>query len=331
MPSLQLEPMVPGIAIIIVNYRTPHLVADCLCSLARDRSRSIPFSVIVVDNYSRDNSLNFLQEKILVEKWSDWVTLLALPRNGGFAYGNNRAITMLLEKEKAPHYIWLLNPDTVVHKNACSSLLNFLEGTPGAGIAGSRLEGLDGNPQVSAFRDHSIASELLSGLRLGILDSLFKKWRVAKSLDTAQPIQVDWVSGASMIIRREVFDEIGLLDENFFMYFEEVDFCIRARAAGWSCWHVPASRVVHMEGAASGITGLHRKQGRRPAYWFESRHRFFLKHHGKAGVVVADLAWMTGYSLWCLRRFLQGKDRSDPPYFFWDFFRHCSLIRGFRL
>ncbi len=88
---------------------------------------------------------------------------------------------------------------------------------------------------------------------------------------------------------------------------------------------------MHLEGAASGIGGKRRKQKRRPAYWFESRRHFFLKHHGKAGAFAADMAWMAGYSLWSLRRIIQGKENLDPPCLFRDFFRHSTLRRGFRV
>jgi hypothetical protein len=123
----------------------------------------------------------------------------------------------------------------------------------------------------------------------------------------------EWVSGASLMLRRGVIEAIGLLDEGFFLYFEEVDYCLRARQAGWEVWYVPESRVVHFEGASTGIRTASR---RRPSYWFASRRRFFAKHYGIAGLVAADALWAVGHASLRARRTLglgRGGDIPDPP------------------
>src|SRR6185436_9754161 len=137
----------------------------------------------------------------------------------------------------------------------------------------------------------------------------------------AQAQEVDWVVGASMMIRREVFDAIGLFDPKYFMYFEEVDFCIRAQRAGFSIWTVPASEIVHLVGQSSGIQIGAAQQKRRPRYWFESRHRFFLRHYGLARTVLADLAFAWGYSMHRIINALRMRPRGDPPWLLWDFLR----------
>ncbi len=104
------------------------------------------------------------------------------------------------------------------------------------------------------------------------------------------------------MIRREVIDQIRLLDEGYFMYYEEVDFCKRAQKAGWECWYVPQSRVIHLVGQASGINSADTQPIRSPAYVFESRRRYFQKLHGRFYETLADLAWLTTYPLWRLRR-----------------------------
>jgi GT2 family glycosyltransferase len=128
----------------------------------------------------------------------------------------------------------------------------------------------------------------------------------------------DWVSGASLVVRREVVEDIGLMDEDFFLYFEEVDFCWRAKKAGWAIWYVPAARVLHLEGASTGIRATAR---RRAAYWYDSRRRFFIKHYGVAGLVLADVMWAAGrlsFLLRCLLR-LGGKGfAADPKWYMWD-------------
>ncbi len=127
------------------------------------------------------------------------------------------------------------------------------------------------------------------------------------------------------MVRRAVFDSVGLLDEEYFLYYEEVDFCLRARAAGWCCWYVPDSRVVHLVGQSSGVTGDRREQRRVPRYWFESRSRYFRKHHGRMYALAADLAWLTAFSLWRMRRSIQRQPDPDPPGLLGDFVRFRFL------
>lgn len=318
-------------SIVIVNYRTPQLTVNCLESISEDFSEDLLISVIVADNDSGDGSALYIANEIKKRGWNSWASVMPLEKNGGFAYGNNRVIEKILNSPQPPDYIWLLNPDTLVYKGACGKLVEFLSANPDIGIVGSRLEGPDGTSQVSAFRYHTVVSELLSGVRLGVLDTLFSKWLVAFSQISTIAHQSDWVSGASMMVRREVFEEIGLLDEKYFMYFEEVDFCIRTGDAGWKCWYVPQSRVVHIVGAASGGFDPRKKASRRPTCWFESRRKFFLKNHGWLTLLLADTAWMFGYSIWRVRLVLQGKPDLDPPHFLKDFFCQSVFCKGLRL
>jgi hypothetical protein len=133
------------------------------------------------------------------------------------------------------------------------------------------------------------------------------------------------MAGASMMIRRAVFDSIGLMDEAYFLYFEETDFCLRARRAGWLCWYVPASRVVHLVGQSSGVTDTRSRPKRMPRYWLESRRRYFRRNHGWLYALLADCAWAFGFALWRLRRWLQRKPDHDPPGLLWDFMRFSFL------
>ncbi len=310
--------------IVIVNYRTASLTIDCLHSLADQISALPRIQVVVVDNASGDDSVQRISSEISGKNWSAWANLMPLQRNGGFAFGNNAAIRPTLQQHDPPEYVLLLNPDTIVRAGAIPALLDFMDASPRVGIAGSRLEHPDGRPQISAFRFHSALSELESGFRLGALSSLLRRRVVARPVpERACP--TDWVAGASMIIRREVFDAIGLLDEQYFMYFEEVDFCLRAARAGWSCWYVPASRVVHLVGQSSGVTDLKQARKRRPAYWFASRRRFFLKNYGRFRTFLADLSWAIGYTTYRLRRIVQRKAETDPQYFLRDFLRYNFL------
>jgi GT2 family glycosyltransferase len=308
--------------IVIVNYRSADLVIDCLRSLAPQVAGRVDRRAVIVEGGSGDDSAQRISDAISNEGFSAWASLTVADRNGGFAYGNNLGIAPALRSDNPPQYIWLLNPDTIARPGAADALLAFMEAHPEAGIAGSRLENPDGSPQRSAFRFPGVLSQLENGLRLGIVSRLLSHRIVAPEPPT-QTQQTDWVSGASFMIRRRVLEQIGLLDDRYFMYFEELDFCRRAAKAGWSCWYVPQSRIVHLVGQSSGITDRRRRM---PAYWFDSRRRYYIKNHGRAYALAADLAWAGGYTLWRMRRVLQRKPDTDPPHLLRDFLR--SVIRG---
>ena len=140
-----------------------------------------------------------------------------------------------------------------------------------------------------------------------------------------QPRQVDWLPGASMMIRQEVFRAIGLMDESYFLYFEETDFCLQARRAGWHCWYVPQSRVLHIAGQSTGVTAALERPRRLPAYWFESRRRYFIKNHGRGYAAAADVLWMLAFASWRVRRWLLRRPDPAPPWQLLDFFRHSAL------
>jgi GT2 family glycosyltransferase len=310
-----------GVGIVIVNYRTPGLVVDCLASLAADRRTGDDWRVVVVDSASGDGSVEQLRGAI---EGSGWVELLPLAVNRGFAAGNNAALHRLFALPTPPEYYLLLNPDTVVRPGAVRNLADFLDRHPRVGLAGSRLENPDGSPQRSVFRFPGLLSELEGGLRLGLATRLLAGFVLHQPVPD-RPGPADWLSGASLMVRRAVFEAVGLLDEGYFLYFEEVDFCRRARRAGWPCWSVPASRVVHLAGGSTGFQIAEQAVKRVPPYWFASRRRYFHKHLGPAVAFLADIIWATAFAGWRLRRRLQGKPDRDPPHYLGDFVRYFFL------
>lgn len=317
--------------VVILNYRSASLCVDCLRSLAPEVAAVGDARVVVVDAPSGDDSMARIGRAIDENGWREWCELRPLARNGGFAYGNNEAIRPALAAADPPRYVLLLNPDTVIRPGAIRALLDFMDANPSAGIAGSRLEHPDGAPQRSAFRFPTVLSELESGLRLGPVSKVLRKRVVAPPVPEGdEPVRTDWVAGASMIVRREVFDAVGLLDDGYFMYFEEVDFCLRAARAGWPCWYVPASRVVHLVGQSSGVTDAAQATKRRPRYWFESRRRYFVRNHGRAKTALADLLWIAGFATFRARRVVQRKPDTDPANLLADFARNSVLVAGAR-
>ena len=325
-------PTKPLVFIVIVNYRTSQLVIDCLSSLQDEVAQLPAAQVVIVDNVSEDGSSDRILAAIAEQGWESWVSLIESDRNGGYAYGNNVAIRSALALANPPDYVLLLNPDTVIRPQAIVTLVNFLETHPKVGMAGSRLEDLDGTPQRSAFRFPSIWSELERGMRLGLVSRYLEKWVVAPPTPETT-CQTEWVAGASMLIRREVFESVGLMDEDYFLYFEEVDFCLQAQRKEWDCWYVPESKVVHFVGQSSGVTTPTAQPKRLPTYWFESRQRYFVKNHGKPYGLIADSFWLIGFLLWSLRCWLQQKPNIDPPFQLQDFWVNSiwqELFSGFQ-
>ena len=289
---------------------------QCLTSINYQKNALNGGKVIVIDNNSQDGSAKKIADYVQLNQFDAWADIVPMPRNGGFAYGCNAGITHAIALDNAIDYVMLLNPDTLVRADAISTLGNFMDANPQVGIAGSQLENSEGGIENSAHRFHSLVGELLDGARLGILSRIFAKFETTPALKAGN-FKCDWVSGASMLIRRRLIQDIGLLDEKFFLYFEEVDYFKRASEAGWQTWYVPAAKVMHIEGAATNI----KSAKRRPKYWYDSRRRYFIKHHSLLSLICADILWGLGRLSFVLRRACklggQGAN-SDPKLLAWD-------------
>jgi GT2 family glycosyltransferase len=318
-----------NLLIVIVNYRTAPLVVDCLSSLS-EQVLSLPGTqVVIVDNASGDGSSEAISEAISANGWSHWASLIASEKNGGFSFGNNLAIRSALKSENPPSYFLLLNPDTQVRPRALQALLEFMERCPNAGIAGSSFEDDEGQPWPFAFRFPSIFSEWDYGFRLGVLSKLLSRWTVSRTMGDEEA-EVDWLSGACLMIRRQVFESVGLMDEEYFLYYEETDFCLQAKRAGWECWYVPQSRVMHILGQSTGVTCQNQQPKRTPQYLFDSRRRYFLKNYGLMYTALTDTIWIVGHLHWKVRKVIQQKPDVDPPNLLTDFLRN-SVFRKPRL
>jgi len=218
----------------------------------------------------------------------------------------------------------LLDPDAGGRPGAIGGLVGFLERTSEAGLAGSQLRNANGEIQASTFRFPTLCSEIDSGLRFGPVTKLLSRWRTLAPL-TAEPSRTGWVAGASLMIRREVFEAIGPMDEGFFLYYEETDFCRRAADAGYQCWYVPSSHVVHLVGQSTGVTNAGDANRRRPSYWYASRRRYLRRHHGAFGAAWIDLVHALCFVLWRVRRVIQRKPDPDPARYLGDLVRYSML------
>jgi GT2 family glycosyltransferase len=309
------------VLLIIVNYASAELAVRCVDSLAGEQADPrLDLRIVVVENASGDAA--FLTEKL---SGRNGVTLLVADRNGGFAYGNNLGIDFAYESGFVPEYFHLLNPDTVAFPGAVSALVEYMENRPRVGITGSSIEHGDGTDWSMAFRFPTYVSEVDRGLRFGPVSKLLDRWIVSLPMGPS-PRRVDWVSGASMMVRRKVVEEVGGLDERYFLYFEEADFCFKAQRAGWECWYVPQSRIRHLAGHSTGMASRHERPKRVPGYWFESRRRFFSKNYGVAHAALADLTFSVAFSLGHLRRVIARRGHQDPPHYLRDLLSHSVLL-----
>jgi N-acetylglucosaminyl-diphospho-decaprenol L-rhamnosyltransferase len=316
---------------VIVSYKSSALVKNLLASLANERipeaTRNVSLRVLVIDNASGDAAP--IQRFVTESAYQDWVTVLAAPQNGGFAYGNNLGFRHGFESDTVPDYFFLLNPDTEVRAGAISALVRFLDQHADAGIVGSSLEDEHGRPWPYAFRYPSLLSELDHGLCLGVVTRLLRNHIVARPMGNVSE-QVDWFPGASMMLRRKVIEDLGGMDENYFLYYEETDFCRKVKGAGWTIWYVPESRVMHIAGQSTGVTGEQKEPRRLPAYWFESRRRYFAKNHGVYYAMAVDAVFLLANRLGQAKAKLKSQATRDVPYLATDILRHSVLRKANR-
>lgn len=310
------------VAVIIVTYRTAGLTIAAIRSIEAERKTAgLKLRVIVVDNASGDGSA--ISEAVRENDWSSWVSLILSPRNGGFAYGNNLGIQHAYQSG-TPDYVHLLNPDAQVRPGAIGALVRFMESHPEVGIAGSKILNADGTEWPIAFRFPGLISELENGLSVGIASRVLRRWIVAREMGQ-EPEQVDWVCGASMMIRPTVIAAIGGLDENYFLYFEETDFCYRALRHGFSTWYVPESRVMHIRGQSTKVTAITKAPKRLPDYWFHSRRRYFARTYGTPYAITIDIVALVAHSLGTAKKLILNRVNATVPHFLGDLFRSSVL------
>jgi N-acetylglucosaminyl-diphospho-decaprenol L-rhamnosyltransferase len=161
-------------------------------------------------------------------------------------------------------------------------------------------------------------------MELQPLMRLFKRWVIAKHM-TKVPQPIDWICGASMLIRPEVLESIGGMDENYFLYFEETDFCYRAKKAGFATWYVPQSRVMHIRGQSTTVTDLTRGPERLPSYWFESRRRYFAMTYGVGHAIGIDIVAFLACSIGLVKRAARGRAHTATPHYIRDLIRHSVI------
>ncbi|WP_288356588.1 glycosyltransferase family 2 protein [uncultured Cycloclasticus sp.] len=289
--------------VVVINYKTSELVCDALKSLEGELN-SITDHVVVVDNDSQDNSVENISNFIQLNNWDGWVSVVNSEVNGGFSAGNNVGI-----KFADAGYYLLLNSDAYVREGAIQSLITTAEANPSVGLLGPKLEWPDGRQQVSCFYNLSPMNSFLDSTKMSIFTrflSYFGVKEIAISLDQHQIERLEWLSFACVLLRGRMVKDIGLMDEGYFMYREDNDYCRRATEAGWALVFEPKSKVVHLNKGASNKMGLKRL----PTYYFRSRSRYFIKYYGRLGLLLANVFWSFGRCISLLRELIQRKPKT---------------------
>jgi GT2 family glycosyltransferase len=250
-----------NLSVIIVNWNTKDLLCQCLDSL-NQVAKKIDMEIFVVDNGSMDGSGE------VVRKRFPGVKLVENRMNLGFAKANNQALR--LSKGK---YVLLLNPDTQIKRGAIEEMILFMNAYPEVGVVGGQLLNSDGSKQNSIANFPSLATELLNK---SLLRWLFPENFPGKEKSYLGPIEVNSVIGACMMVRREATEQVGLLDEDYFLFLEETDWCYRMKKAGWKIYHVPQAEIFHFQGGSAG-----KKKERAKIEYYRSRYHFFRRNRGR--------------------------------------------------
>lgn len=263
----------PKLSIIIVSYNTKELLIGCLSSIF-DSLENVDFEIIVVDNNSKDGSTKEVQNHF------PQVRLIENQNNKGFAAANNQALKLMRGK-----YVLLLNPDTLVVNSSLTKMVEFIEENKRTGIVGCKILNPDGSLQASAFPLPTLKDLILSGFAAS-----WKFWGryiqryPSRHYLPQKPVRVGWVSGACLMIRKKTIDEIGLLDENFFLFSEDVDWCIRASRKGWAVVFYPEATIIHYGGQSA-----QKNLALKIASFYQKRFYFGKKHFGKLALLTLKL------------------------------------------
>lgn len=259
-------------SIVILNYKTARMVKECLRGI-RLVAPQLKHECIVVDNASGDDI-----EAMLKSEFPE-VQFIASPTNVGFAAGNNMGI-----KKASGKYIMLMNPDIAVFPGSLEALVKFMDENPGVGLAGPKLLNPDRSVQYSAYRFPKTVTPIYRRTLLGKLPSGVRELDryLINDWDRALPKEIDWLLGACLIVRREALEKVGTMDERYFLYFEDTDWCRRFWEAGWKVAYVSESIMIHFHRRESADTPLIQSLfNRTTREHIKSSIKYFLKYRGK--------------------------------------------------
>jgi N-acetylglucosaminyl-diphospho-decaprenol L-rhamnosyltransferase len=291
------ETMTIDLSIIIVSWNVRDLLRKCLASINAQRE-SLALQVIVVDGASHDGSAAMVREEF------PWVELIAAQLNLGFPRGNNLGISAATGRS-----ILLLNPDTAVLPGALHELIYYLDCHPEVGVVGPQLLNVDGSVQSSRRRFPTFLTGLFestwaqSWAPAGLMRRYY-----ALDVPDNEVADVDWVIGACMMVQRHVVDEVGVLDDEYFMYSEELDWCRRIKDAGWRVVYYPEAQVTHHVGQSSDqvVTARH-------IHYQQAKLRYFRKYHGRFATAALRVFLLLNYAWQMGLETIKGMAGHKPP------------------
>ena len=288
------------IAISIINYQTCDLTLNCVRTVLDDIG-ALDARVVVVDNASGDGSAAMIAEWITAQPVGTPVELVRSTTNTGFSGGHNQGIAAV----EAEYYL-LLNSDAVLRPGFLRAILAAAVAHPKAGLIAPRIETDAGEVQVSQFRFHNPWSELVRAAGAGPIARALRR-RVVALDPPVDPDAVEWASFACILLRGDMVRALGPMDEGYFLYFEDAEYCLRARRAGWGIALAPEAVAVHFRGGSGPVKKNAKARKRLPAYYYSSRARFLYQAHGRAGLFGANLAWHSGRMVARLRALMGGR------------------------
>lgn len=294
---------VDELVVSIINFRTADLTLQCVRSVLADM-QGIRGHIVVVDNLSGDGSDDVVAAWIADQPLGTPVTLVRSETNSGYSGGHNQAMAA----RPAKFYL-ILNSDAVLRPGCLSHLMQTTRERPDAGLISPRLEDEDTTPQISHFRFFGPLSELIRAAETGPLTRLLARFDIPLGIDP-DPDRIGWASFACILLRGEMVTALGPMDEGYFLYFEDSEYCLRAQREGWRIVPEPWARVVHFRGGSAPVKELAAARKRVPAYYYASRTRFLYQAHGWAGLLAANLLWHLGRGIAQLRGLL---GKSVPP------------------
>lgn len=275
------------VVVSIINFRTGDLTLQCVQSVLADMD-GINGLIAVVDNLSEDGSAEQIEDWINSQPADTPVRLVRSATNSGFSGGHNQGFAAA----EADYYL-VLNSDAVLEPGFLKTMLATARAHPDCGFLAPIIHYDDGGIQNSCFRFHSPLSELVRAARAGPVTRLFKSHDIALGPDP-DPDQIRWASFACILVNGAMIREIGPMDEGYFLYFEDVEYCLRGYRAGWGIRQERKARAVHFRGGSGPVKELYDARKRVPKYYYSSRTRFLYQAHGLGGVIAANLLWHLG-------------------------------------
>lgn len=295
-----------SVHVVILNWRSAEMTLQS-AGAAMAAMEGVAGTVSLIDNDSGDGSFETMQAHAASHGWLEGGRLRVLQsgRNGGFGAGNNAAIAARMAEPV--DYVLVLNSDAFAEPDMIRKMRDYMDANPHVGLLGCSVTGEDGHHHGTHFRFPSIAGELEETARTGPITKLLSG-SVITMPKPQQAQAVDWVVGASLMIRFDVLTAIGGFDESYFLYYEETDLCLRAARAGWQTHYLPEARIMHIGSVSTGM----KEWSLPPDYWFASREHYYRTNHGRIYALGATAAHLVGLGIRRLR-VLMGRPDPDFP------------------